>query len=107
MRDPRILEQRAKVELIADASLKEFMPVRVAIAEVKLKNGEVFTQRVDAVRGTPRNPMSEQEVIFKANDLIAPVLGTRAAHQLIDKVMHIEQMKSLSELSALLQKKTS
>ena len=33
------------------------------------------TQRVDNVRGTPENPMTRDEIIAKARDLITPVLG--------------------------------
>ncbi len=104
MKDPKILAQRAKVELIPDPNLKEFMPVRVAIVEVHLKDGTQWSERVEAVRGTPRNPMSEKEVIDKALDLIEPVLGKNQSNKLVDTVMHIELIKDIRQLSALLQK---
>jgi 2-methylcitrate dehydratase PrpD len=54
MKDPKVLAQRAKVNLISDENLNQFMPVRVAIVEVELKDGRRFSERVDAVRGTPK-----------------------------------------------------
>ena len=105
MKSPAVIEQRAKVELIPDEDLKQFMPVRVAIVEVFLKDGTILTERIDAVRGTPRNPMGEDEVIAKATDLIAPVLGKKQSSNLIDMVLHIESVKDINLLSNLLQKK--
>ncbi len=105
MKSPAVIEQRAKVELIPDEDLKQFMPVRVAIVEVFLKDGTILTERIDAVRGTPRNPMGEDEVIAKATDLIAPVLGQKQSSNLIDMVLHIESVKDINLLSTLLQKK--
>ncbi len=104
MQDPQILVQRAKVDLIPDPSLKEFMPVRVAIVEVILKDGSKFSERVQAVRGTPRNPMNQLEVINKAKDLIEPVLGKVVSEQLIQTVLHIEDVQDIRDLSRLLQK---
>ena len=42
------------------------MPNRVAIVEVTLNDGTKLTERVEAVRGTPENPMSREEVVAKA-----------------------------------------
>ncbi len=102
MKDASVLEQRAKVELIFDDELKQFMPVRVAVVEVILKDGTRYSERVEAVRGTPRNPMSRQEVIDKALDLIGPVLGSHQAKDLSQLVLSIEAQPDLSKLIYLL-----
>ncbi len=102
MKDASVLEQRAKVELIFDDELKQFMPVRVAVVEVILKDGTRYSERVEAVRGTPRNPMSRQEVIDKALDLIGPVLGSQQAKDLSQLVLSIEAQPDLSKLIYLL-----
>jgi 2-methylcitrate dehydratase PrpD len=46
----------------------------VAIVEVKLKSGESYKQRIDAVRGTVFNPMTRDEVVGKCRDLMDPSL---------------------------------
>jgi 2-methylcitrate dehydratase PrpD len=102
MKDASVLEQRAKVELIFDDELKQFMPVRVAVVEVILKDGTRYSERVEAVRGTPRNPMSRQEVIDKALDLIGPVLGSQQAKDLSKLVLGIEAQPDLGKLIYLL-----
>jgi hypothetical protein len=72
--------------------------------EVKLNDGTQLSERVDAVRGTVQNPMSREEVVDKARDLMAPVLGSANCGSLIDKVMSFEKVKDIRELRPLLQR---
>jgi 2-methylcitrate dehydratase PrpD len=104
MKDGKVLAQRAKVNLISDENLNQFMPIRVAIVEVILKDGRRFSERVDAVRGTPRNPMTKVEVFDKAMDLIGPVIGNNQSKELIAFINSLEQKTNLNQLSYLLQK---
>ena len=104
MKDPAVLQQKAKVELVADAALDRVAPRREAIVEVTLQSGETLTERVGAVRGTAENPMPRAEVVAKCRDLVAPVLGTPACNRLIEAVMGLEGVKNVREVGALLQK---
>jgi 2-methylcitrate dehydratase PrpD len=104
MKDPQILKQRAKVQLVGDDALEKLMPQRVGIVEVTLNDGMKYTERVDKVRGTLENPMPRDEVIAKARDLIVPVLGAATFTKLSDKVFDIENVKSILELRPLIQK---
>lgn len=102
MQDAAALRERAKVNLVHDEQLVEFLPVRVAIVEVELTDGTILSERVTAVRGTPRNPMSRAEVIDKARDLIAPVLGGDTSELLINTVYEIENVPDIRRLRPLL-----
>ena len=104
MQDPAALRERAKVNLVHDEQLVQFLPVRVTIVEIEFTNGTMLSERVTAVRGTPRNPMLRAEVIDKARDLIAPVLGSEKAERLIDRVYEIENLPDVRQLRALLQR---
>ena len=104
MKDPEVLRQRAKVRLLGDEELEKLMPQRVGIVEVTLNDGMRFTERVDNVRGTMENPMPREEVIAKAKDLIAPVMGATIAAKLIEKIFDIDNVQSVLELRPLLQK---
>jgi 2-methylcitrate dehydratase PrpD len=104
MNDPATLREREKVKLIPDEQLERLMPLRVAIVEVQLTDGTHLTQRVDNVRGTASNPMTRDEIVAKARDLIAPVLGAVQCGNLIDKVLNIDQARDIRELRALLQR---
>jgi 2-methylcitrate dehydratase PrpD len=104
MQDAAALRERAKVNLVHDEQLVEFLPVRVAIVEIELTDGTILSERVTAVRGTPRNPMSRAEVIDKARDLIAPVLGGDTSELLINTVYEIENVPDIRRLRPLLQR---
>jgi 2-methylcitrate dehydratase PrpD len=104
MQDPAVLRQRAKVKLMRDEELSKQLPVRVAIVEVNLTDETSLSERVSAVRGTPRNPMSRAEVIEKARDLTAPVLGRETSERLIETVYAIEKVTDIRKLRPLLQR---
>jgi 2-methylcitrate dehydratase PrpD len=104
MKDPAVLRERAKVKLVHDEELEKLMPRREAVVEVVLASGKMLSERVGAVRGTAENPMSRQDIIEKARDLITPVLGAATSQKLIDKVYAIETVKNVVELRPLLQR---
>jgi 2-methylcitrate dehydratase PrpD len=104
MQDPAVLRQRGKVTYVPDATLAALLPARVAIVEITLNDGTRLSDRVEAVRGTVRNPMTRNEVVDKSRDLIAPVLGMSTAQKLIDAVLAIETLKDVRALRPLLQK---
>jgi 2-methylcitrate dehydratase PrpD len=104
LKDPETLRERAKVQLIPDPELERLMPLRVAIVTVTLVDGSRLTQRVDNVRGTPENPMTREEIVAKATDLIAPILGTASCSSLIETVFRLEAVNDIRELQPLLQR---
>ena len=104
MQEPAVLLQRAKVNLVRDEELSKVLPLRVTIVEIDLTDGNRLSERVAAVRGTPRNPMSRAEVIEKARDLIVPILGRETSERLIETVFAIEGMTDIRKLRSLLQR---
>jgi len=104
MKDPAILRQRAKVQLIKDAELERLMPRREAVVEVTLTDGRMVSDRVGNVRGTMENPMTRDEIIAKARDLMTPVLGASKCQSLIDRVFDLESVRNVTQLRPLLQR---
>lgn len=104
MQDAKLLQERAKVELIPDAELEKLAPKRVAIVSILFSDGIMLTEKVDAVRGTAENPMPREEVVAKARDLMSPVVGPAKSEGLIKAVMGLESVKNIRELRPLLQK---
>lgn len=104
MKDPAVLKQRAKIQLVADAELERLLPRREAVVEVETRDGRKFSERVGNVRGTVENPMSRQEIEDKARDLIAPIFGPDRCAKLIQTVFHLEAVRNIRELRPLLQR---
>jgi 2-methylcitrate dehydratase PrpD len=105
MQDAAVLRERAKVALVRDDELAKFFPARVTVLEVTLDDSTQISERVDAVRGTPRNPMSHAEVVDKARDLMVPKLGRETTARLIETVDAIEAVPDIRHLRPLLQRR--
>jgi 2-methylcitrate dehydratase PrpD len=103
MKNAEVMRERAKINLIPDAELERLMPLRVAIVEVALTDGTNLRLRVDNVRGTPENPMTREEVLAKARDLITPVLGADKCSALLLKIFELESVSDIRALRPLLQ----
>jgi len=104
MKDPAVLHQRAKVEVLADPRIDARRPRREAIVELTFADGTQLSDWVRDVRGTADNPMTRDEVVEKARDLIAPVLGPATCSTLIDKLLSLETLKDVRELRPALQR---
>jgi 2-methylcitrate dehydratase PrpD len=104
MDEPAIQAQRRKVRVVAQEELERMLPRRVAVIEIALADGTVLKETNDTVRGTPENPMSEDEIVGKARDLIVPVLGADKGTALVEQVLNLERVKDVRELRPLLQK---
>jgi 2-methylcitrate dehydratase PrpD len=104
MKDLAVLRVRAKIEVVADPRIDARRPRREAIVELTLKDGTQLSEWVRDVRGTADNPMTRQEVVDKARDLIAPVLGSATSTALINKLLALETLKDVRELRPDLQR---
>jgi len=104
MKEPATLREREKVKLVPDEQLERLMPLRVAIVEVQLMDGTHLKQRVDNVRGTPRNSMTRDEIVAKARDLIAPILGPAQCANLIERVLDLDKVRDIRALRPVLQR---
>lgn len=101
MRDPAVLAMRQRIQAVPSPELTAAKPARQAIIELSLKNGTTISRRTHAVLGTPDNPMSTADVIAKAEDLVAPVVGADKAKQLSERIMAIEDLDDVRALRPL------
>jgi 2-methylcitrate dehydratase PrpD len=104
MQDAAVLKQRAKVALVRDEELTKLLPGRETVVEIDLNDGTHLSERVAAVRGTPRNPMGRNEVIDKVRDLTAPVLGRDPSAKLIETIFEIEKVADVRTLRRMFQR---
>jgi 2-methylcitrate dehydratase PrpD len=92
---------RAVVQRIALIPAPD-LPRRQGRTVVITHDGRRFEDHVSDVRGTTANPMSREEVVAKALDLMAPVLGTERADAVADCIMTLEEVADLAALKPLL-----
>jgi 2-methylcitrate dehydratase PrpD len=102
MRDPNILQQRAKVTVTADPALADPAAPRGAIVEVTLTNGQHVSHHTKFPPGTKENPLSTVDVNEKARELMAPVLGAEKTQRLITQINNLENLRDVRELRPLI-----
>jgi 2-methylcitrate dehydratase PrpD len=103
MSDPKVLAVRKLIELVGSQELQTAVPVRQAIVRIETADGRSLNHRTYVVRGTAGNPMDAKEVEAKALDLMAPVLGTDGANEVIAAIGNLERIEPISRLRRLLQ----
>jgi 2-methylcitrate dehydratase PrpD len=105
MSDRDLRAVRRRIRAVPNPELTRAVPARQAIVEIETSTGGRLTHRTRAVRGTPDNPMTAEEVSAKATDLISPVLGAARASHLLNAVLGADG--TARALAALLQPERS
>ena len=88
--------------MIHDDSLIGASPPRQGIVEITLRDGTVLRHHAKAVRGSPFNPMTWDEVVAKADDLMAPILGKTGSAHVIETVRGVEKLADIGDLARML-----
>jgi 2-methylcitrate dehydratase PrpD len=105
MHDPRVLELKKKVELVADPELTKIFPAgRNAIVEITTVGGGEFKTLVDRMPGAPYNPLSAQELDEKFFSLSVPVMGDERSRSIAERVRSLERLSDVAELTGLLRR---
>jgi 2-methylcitrate dehydratase PrpD len=103
MNDPKVLAMRHLIEAVPNQELVSAVPARQSIVTIETTDGRSLSHHTYEVRGTPGNPMTADEVAAKALDLMAPVLGTGRADELIAAIYKLDSFGPISGLRSLLQ----
>ena len=93
---------RARARVVPSPELTVARPRRQAIVEIACNDGRKLRHHARVVRGTPDDPMSRREVLEKARDLIAPVLGTARCDAILTALETIETIPDLKHFAALM-----
>lgn len=102
---PRWLEESAVHELAArvaitvDPSNTGWSGRRV---QVRLKSGEVLSDRTEELRGSPARPLSDSDLASKFDGLAIPVVGPSRARRIAEAVWGFDRVEDVSEFCRLL-----
>lgn len=104
IKDPQIIAFSRKVEVVPDPELDKLGPEfrHAVIAEIKTKDGKLFSKRVDTAKGSNKNPMTTEEVIAKYKILAGKVISPQNVDALYEQVQTLEKISDVRDLSAKL-----
>lgn len=104
--DPKVQEVASKVQAIADEELDKVpTEMKSMIMEIELKDGEKFSKFIRYPRGSPQNPMSNEEIKEKFRNCAnyAPKLPTnRVCEKIISLIGRLEKVDDVCEIINLL-----
>jgi len=104
IRDPRLLELAARVDVVVDPAmeLRGHTPVDMT---VHMKDGRKFFRQIDIAPGFPGNPLTKEEQEARFHDCIAYAekpLDKEKVARIVEGVSHIERLSDVRVLIPLL-----
>ncbi len=103
LKDPRIWDLLGKIKVVADPEIDAMFP-GVKRARVTITNlaGESFTVQVDNAKGSPLNPMSDDEVVSKFRANAGAVLNKEQQDRVIDLTWRFDELDGIAKYMGLL-----
>ena len=111
VQDPKIIEFAKKVKAYADPEFAAlgyssggsiFQGSKV---KVRTTQGNEYECRVDSHKGTPANPLTEEELFEKLRWLSVPVIGKDNVEKVIEEMKKLDQLSNIDALMSLLSRK--
>ena len=101
--DPEILGYTSKIKALIDEEYDKYGGSEVvpARARIKLRSGEVYVEEAINHKGTPKNPLTRDDVVAKFMDNIKKSKYRDVGREMVDKVLNIEKY-SIREIMEIL-----
>jgi len=103
LRDPRIWELLPKIKVLADPEIDRIFPkIKRARVTIKTKDGEEYNAQTDVAKGSPEDPLSDDEIVAKFRANAHGVLSDQRMDEVIEATWKFERFSNLSNYMALL-----
>lgn len=100
LRRPEVLAMMERILVVPDPALTHYHQCSIEMTD---GDGQVTVQAVSAPRGSPQEPLRDEEVIQKFHSLADPVLGRARAGRFADQALDLEAVGDVRAWIALLQ----
>jgi 2-methylcitrate dehydratase len=102
LRDPRIWDLLGKIKVVADPEIDALFPgvkrARVAITDT---SDQTYKAEVDHAKGSPKNPMSDEEIVAKFQANAEQVISLGGQEKIVDRTWAFEEVVDLGEYMRL------
>ena len=103
LKDPRIWDLLSKIKVIADPEIDALFPgVKRAHVAITTMAGETHHAQVDHAKGSPQNPMSDDEIMSKFRANAEGVIDPARQDEIIAATWEFDQVSDLGEYMQLL-----
>jgi len=94
-----VREAMGRIAVVQDPALVHYHQCEVRVVDAV---GRTASQALSAPRGSPQEPLSEQDVLLKFHTLAEPVLGRARAERFTAQVLELQAVSDVGECIALL-----
>jgi 2-methylcitrate dehydratase len=103
LKDARIWDLLSKIKVVADPEIDSLFPgVKRARVSITTLGGSTHTAQVDHAKGSPMNPMSDDEIISKFRANSQGVVSEARQDEIINQTWNFETVEDLGEYMRLL-----
>ena len=92
--EPEVQALRAKIQATINNSFQE----DETDASIRTIDGTTYQVHIEHASGSPKNPLSDEKLTKKFNDLTHPIIGTQEARQLLSGLEDIANTTDILEL---------
>jgi 2-methylcitrate dehydratase len=105
LKDPRIWDLLGKIKVVADPEIDAMFPgVKRARVAITTTGGETFKTQVDDAKGSPQNPMSDEEIIAKFQANASGAVSVDRQQKIIDRTWDFDKESDISKYMGLFTK---
>jgi len=103
LKDPRIWDLLGKIKVVADPEIDAMFPgVKRARVSITTNSGETHTAQVDHAKGSPQNPMSDEEIVSKFRANAEGVLDKARQDEIIDATWRFDELEDIEKYMSML-----
>ena len=107
LQDPVIWDLLGKINVVADPEIDALFPrVKRARVSITTTTGEKYTAQVDHAKGSPENPLTDEELVAKFRANASGVLTPEQMDKAIEATWKFEEIDDLSDYMALFSETT-
>lgn len=102
LKDPRIWDLLGKIKVVADPEIDALFPgVKRARVAITTTSGDTHQAQVDHAKGSPQNPMSDEEIVAKFLANSERVIDSNRQQEIIDRTWAFDEADNLEEYMRL------
>jgi 2-methylcitrate dehydratase PrpD len=90
-----------KVRYVTTKNREEKYSVATGVT-IKMRDGKVYSKRIEMPKGAPENPLTPEELHWKFRDCTSLMFSTQDTEKILDLVSNLERLVDISELMQLL-----
>jgi 2-methylcitrate dehydratase PrpD len=75
--------------------------VSESLIQIKTKNGQINSKRIDFIYGYPQNPISQEALIAKFKDCAsyaAKKISKKNLDKIVEMILHLEDVKNINQI---------